>query len=70
MANKLQNYFRVEYSAGVTKGSILCRIVKCKKEIVTEVWRKLHKAELHGLCTSSDILINSLNKTRWAGCIS
>jgi hypothetical protein len=44
----------------------LRRTVGLEREEVTGGWRKLHKEELHTLCSSRSIVIKS-SRTRWTG---
>jgi hypothetical protein len=47
---------------------VLRRIFGTKMDEVTRGWRKLHKGELHDLCTSPSIIrIIKSRRIRWAG---
>ncbi|KAJ4435558.1 hypothetical protein ANN_18174 [Periplaneta americana] len=52
----------------VFENKVLRKIFEAKENEVTGVWRKLHKAELHALCSSPDIIRNIKSIClRWAG---
>jgi hypothetical protein len=59
---------REEHRRRVFENKLLRRISEPKRDEVTGEWRKLHKAELHNLYSSPDIIrqIES-RRMRWAG---
>jgi hypothetical protein len=59
---------REEHKLRVFENRVLRRIFGSKRDGVTERWRKLHKVELHNLCSSPSIIrIIKWRRMRWAG---
>jgi hypothetical protein len=62
---------REEHRLRVFENRVLRRIFGPKKDEVTGEWRKLHKKELHDLCSSPSIIrIIKSRRMRWAGQIA
>ncbi|KAJ4427596.1 hypothetical protein ANN_25244 [Periplaneta americana] len=59
---------REEQRLRVFENKVLRKIFWAKRDEVTGEWRKLHKAELHALYSSADIIRNiKSRRLRWAG---
>jgi hypothetical protein len=59
---------REENRLRVFENRVLRRIFGPKRDEVTEVWRKLHNEELHGLYSSPSIIgVIKASRMRWTG---
>ncbi|KAJ4426496.1 hypothetical protein ANN_27310, partial [Periplaneta americana] len=62
---------REEQRLRVFENKVIRKIFGAKRDEVTGEWRKLHKAELHALYSSPDIIRNiKSRRLRWAGLVA